>query len=36
MHFFTSFFMFLNTDFQMKTKIEMNMHEYTNELICIP
>ena len=36
MHFFTSFFMFLNTDFRMKTKIEMNMHEYANELICIP
>ena len=28
--------MFLNTDFRMKTKIEMNMYEYANELICIP
>ena len=28
-------FMFLNTDFRMKTKIEMNMYEYANELICI-
>ena len=27
-------FMFLNTDFRMKTKIEMNMYEYANELIC--
>ena len=33
---FSSFFMFLNTDFRMKTKIEMNMYEYANELICIP
>ena len=28
--------MFLNTDFRMKTKIEINMYEYANELICIP
>ena len=28
--------MFLNSDFRMKTKIEMNMYEYANELICIP
>ena len=28
--------MFLNTDFRMKTKIEMNMYEHANELICIP
>ena len=28
--------MFLHTDFRMKTKIEMNMYEYANELICIP
>ena len=33
MHFFSSSFMFLNTDFRMKTKIEMNMYEYANELI---
>ena len=36
MHFFSSFFMFLNTDFRMKTKIEMNRYEYANELIYIP
>ena len=29
-------FMFLNTDFRMKTKIEMNMYEYANKLISIP
>ena len=32
---FSSFFMFLNTPFRMKSKIEMNMYEYANELICI-
>ena len=32
---FSSFFMFRNTDFRMKTKIEMNMYEYANKLICI-
>ena len=32
---FSSFFMFLDTDFRMKTKIEMNMYEYANKLICI-
>ena len=32
---FSSLFMLLNTDFRMKTKIEMNMFEYANELISI-
>ena len=29
-------FVFLKTDFRMKTMIEINMFEYSNELICIP
>ena len=33
---FSFFFMFHHTDFRMKTKMEMNMYEYANELICIP
>ena len=36
MHFLIFLFVLLNTDFLMKTKIVMDMYEYSNELICIP
>ena len=35
-HFFLFLLVFLNTDFRMKTKIEIYMYEYSNELMCIP